>query len=680
MRMAVRVVEASSGHGVGGVAVTCGDGIVLTDAGGACTLAPGAEDRWVWICRPQGWRTQGDFYRRLPATDDVLFELADEPASSGQGDGGRGARLVQFTDTHVVGPGSRVAAADLALDLAQVVAEAAPDLLIATGDMTNLGSPEELAELQAGLAQVTTPLFLMFGGHDGNFERRADDPVLPFTHNWEACFGPTYYSFDWGGRHVVVWPNEDTFFAPEERLRKRRWLEADLAASADAGTTLLVTHQPPPAAFVDELAALGVDWILHGHWHSTKVHRRSGVTVAAAPPLCFGGIDTTPRGYRVLAWGADTRRARTRVVVLGAAGLQPATPERLGDYRLSWTLDLKTAAPAWTRLSHRSAPAVSEHGLFLAASHATGGAVVALSHAGAPKWSTHLEAPVRNEVCPVAERVLALAMNGALYCLRAADGQVDWRADLDGYPDRWLYTSPVESDGVVYAGAKGGMGAYDTATGQRHWYADLESSDAWSCYASPCVAGELVVLLVPRRGLVALSRADGSLVWETPLPVEYQYAAPVLTGDHLLTGGQRQQLACLRWADGQVLWQRDGLQGAYPAGLASDGEQLYAATPAGCLQAFDVHTGVERWRLDTGADRLDMTPYERGIASILARPTRVGEHLLAGANDGVLRLVDPRTGTESARADFGVPLTAPPRAVDDGFLQATWDGRLLRYD
>ena len=89
-----------------------------------------------------------------------------------------------------------------------------------------------MAELQSATSAVDAPLFLMFGGHDGNAERRSAGNEPPFTLNWEACFGPTYYSFDWAGRHIALWPNEETFFSSADRAR---WCECVcMAASASA--------------------------------------------------------------------------------------------------------------------------------------------------------------------------------------------------------------------------------------------------------------------------------------------------------------------------------------------------------------------------------------------------------------------------------------------------------------
>jgi len=675
-RLRVAVVEQGTQRGIAGVAVTTGDGVETTVEDGTCEIDVDPVARFVWISRPQGKRPVGDFYHALPTTEEVVFELADEPASRRDT-----VRLAQFSDTHVVGPGERVAGPDLAAALQGLVEESSPDLIIASGDLTNRGTDAELAELQSGIRGIDVPLFLIFGGHDGNAERRIEGNEPSWTLNWEACFGPTYYSFDWGGRHIALWPNEGHFFSIADRERKRRWLDADLAVHADRGNTILVTHLPPPADFIDEMRALGVSLILHGHWHSLKAFRHNEVTVAATGTLCFGGIDTTPRGYRLIEWTGSSM-SPTCAVALGAGRLQPATPERIGPFHLAWAQDVTTDPETPFIPAHRAAPTVASDRMLLAGGRGDAGAVQCRSATtGGLLWTADLEAPVRNAVSTAGEQVLALAMTGALYNLRLDDGSLEWRADLEGHPSRWLYTTPIH-DGMVFAGGKAGLGAYRLMSGERVWYTEIEANDAWSCYASPLVTEEVVVLLLSRRGIVGLSRVDGSLVWETRLDVEYQYAAPLRLGDDVCSGGNRQHLARVRLADGEVLWHRDIVAGRYPSGLAADDERLYAVTPAGAIQAFDPDTGQPLWRVDTGDDLLDMTPYARGGRSLLASPVRLGPWLLVGANDGVLRVLDPASGKVHAQAELGAPITAPAQPLHGGtgFLLSTWDGRVLRYD
>ena len=92
-RLRVAVVEQGTQRGIAGVAVTTGDGVETTVEDGTCEIDVDPVARFVWISRPQGKRPVGDFYHSLPTTEDVVFELADEPASRRDT-----VRLAQFSD------------------------------------------------------------------------------------------------------------------------------------------------------------------------------------------------------------------------------------------------------------------------------------------------------------------------------------------------------------------------------------------------------------------------------------------------------------------------------------------------------------------------------------------------------------------------------------------------------
>ncbi|MFC1526123.1 PQQ-binding-like beta-propeller repeat protein [Candidatus Latescibacterota bacterium] len=446
----------------------------------------------------------------------------------------------------------------------------------------------------------------------------------------------------------------------------------------NAQEIVVVVHTPPTVELLDELVAAGVSLVLYGHWHSAKSFAHGGATVAALPPLCFGGIDTSPRSYRQLDLTVG-RGADLQLKALEQGGLAPCTPEEIGGYRLGWEVRVPGRI-------HRS-PIVSAPGERLLVSlldedlegHA--GVMCRDQRSGDLCWGVSTDASVKNRVAVdgSGSRAAALTVTGELAVFDLEQGFVQWQTHLPGHPERWIYTSPVIDGPGVCAGAKAGYGRYHLDTGECEWYTPLESSDNWSCYASPVVAGDLLVALVQRRGVVAVDLAAGAIVWEQALGVDYQYASPVPAGDAVITGGDRGELVALQVADGEVVWRRDDLGAAYPAGLTVVGERIFGTTPAGQIQCRHTDGGELVWLAQTERDLLDMTPYCRGIASILASPVVVGDAVAVGANDGCVYLLDLETGAARARAEFGVPVCAPLTPLADGFCVGTWDGRICRY-
>ena len=103
-----------------------------------------------------------------------------------------------------------------------------------------------------------------------------------------------------GGRHFVAYAAEDEFFSPEDAERKERWLVSDLTMKPKGRETVVLMHPPPTVELLDLLSDYDVSLVLHGHTHISNVFTYRGIVVASVTPTSFGGIDTNPRGYRMV--------------------------------------------------------------------------------------------------------------------------------------------------------------------------------------------------------------------------------------------------------------------------------------------------------------------------------------------------------------------------------------------
>ena len=688
-------VKDDSGRGLSGILVSNGEHVLRTDADGHYDLRAEPEAHsFVFVTVPDVFRSTDTFFQPVRAgSSNVDFVLEPEPPRAR-----RRFSLAHITDTHVVveevamkwggvmpGDSGEI----LARDLRQLVDEAAPDLIIASGDLTNLGTLAELRSFQKAIQSIQTPVIPVFGGHDGNEERFAAEGDGTFTRNYEEVLGPTYYSFDRGGRHFVLYAQEDYFFSEADQRRKERWLWEDLALQPKEREIVLVMHTPPRLAFLQQLAAYNVTLLMHGHWHSSKVFTHGRTTVASAPPLGFGGIDTSSRGYRLARFGEDGLELELRA--LGRASPTFEDPKDVAPgkaqtpLRLLWEQELPSGL-------HRAAPIHSGRDLLLSLQdedhRGRAGVYCVDADTGKRNWQVRTDASVKNSVAAEEKgRCAAVSVTGRVYCLDSKSGEVLWQAELPGYPDRWIYTSPAVADETVYAGAKSGYGAYDLRTGAQQWYTALEGAvdladpigDHWACYASPQVYQDLLIVLVQRRGLLALSREDGEIAWERQLGVEYHYAAPALAGDLLVTGGDPGKLAVLDARSGEILWHLPVLEAEYPNGLTVEDGRIYVTTPEGQVGCHDLSTGELRWKFQCGDDLLDMVPYRRGIRSILARPIVYRDLVIICGCDGGMYMLDALSGECKSRMRFDTPVTAPPCLVEGGFCVGTRDGRLYRF-
>ncbi len=719
------VREMASDRGLVNVCVSNGEHVVRTDADGryALELSPGGH-RFIFVTVPDGYRLGENFYRSTLGWScdqrGVDFELLPLPDRDQ-----RTFSMVHISDTHVVLDEDRIQGEVLSQDLRQLVREAAPDLLVVSGDLTDWGTLAELEQFRHAINSVSTPVLPMFGGHDGNHERFGDltvdelvalkhrreyakiEEILKrrdgetFTRNYEQVLGPPYSSFDRGRWHFVLYPNEENFFSPQDRKRKEEWLRADLAQQPRDREIVVFLHKPPSIPFLNSLRRYRVKLAMHGHWHSSKVFTRDGVIVATAPPLCFGGLDTRPRGYRIVEFREEDFAFRLRPLTRTASPSPREDNESISldktgkGLRLLWTHQLPVGL-------HRAAPVRTGDRILVSQADeghpAQSGVACVDARSGAISWRMFTETSVKNSVAvtPPAKSAedesdlcAAVSVAGRVYVIETGSGRIRWQADLPGFPERWIYASPVIDGETVYAGGKAGIGAYDLNTGAQKWYAEIEGGDGWPCYASPQVCGDLLIVLVQRRGLLALDKRKGTVVWERTLGVENPYARPAVDGGLLVTGsdapslhwfeGDPAHLAVLGVNSGELVWRRPVLPSRYPTGLALRGDRLYATTPDGEALCFDVPSGALLWRFQSGNDLMDMVPARRGVRSILAAPVIYNDCLLICGGDGCLYVLNARTGACISRAPFGSPITAAPCLTEDGFCVGTYNGRLYCF-
>jgi outer membrane protein assembly factor BamB len=113
------------------------------------------------------------------------------------------------------------------------------------------------------------------------------------------------------------------------------------------------------------------------------------------------------------------------------------------------------------------------------------------------------------------------------------------------------------------------------------------------------------------RALISLKLQDGSQVWRAPLK-HNPWAGPTVAGDVAIVGCSSVRLepkaashaqgevVAVTLTDGSVKWRKEIPAGVVSAIAVSNGLGVFTATD-GCVRAWDVATGQERWKTDRGS-------------------------------------------------------------------------------
>lgn len=253
--------------------------------------------------------------------------------------------IAQISDTHIKPPGQLAyRRVDTAAMLQRCVAEVCglnpqPDLVVMTGDLTDLGRAEEYAWLKTLLAPLRQPLIVVPGNHDEREGMRAafaGDGYFPAQ-------GFLHFAID--DRYPLRIIGLDTVVPNEGRgelcARRLAWLEETLARESEQ-PTLLLMHHPPFLTGIGHMDAIGltgreaferivgrhpqIELILCGHLHRNIQTTVGGRRVLTSPspahqvaldirpdaPSCFR---MEPPGYLLHWW--NNGRVVSHAVTIG---------------------------------------------------------------------------------------------------------------------------------------------------------------------------------------------------------------------------------------------------------------------------------------------------------------------------------------------------------------------------
>jgi len=148
--------------------------------------------------------------------------------------------------------------------------------------------------------------------------------------------------------------------------------------------------------------------------------------------------------------------------------------------------------------------------------------------------------------------VLAPFSSGEIVALKAQNGGVLWQESLSASGNLTplatlndIASGPVVSDGYVLVTTQSGaFSAFDLRTGQQVWGQPAGS------LGFPLVAGDFVYTVTTEGEVVAMSRADGTVIWITQLQTfknvkkrkkRISWSGPIMAGERLLMMSSRGQ-------------------------------------------------------------------------------------------------------------------------------------------
>jgi outer membrane protein assembly factor BamB len=398
---------------------------------------------------------------------------------------------------------------------------------------------------------------------------------------WVEVMGPLYYSFDWSGLHFVAYDGEGLRRYGDD-YPQDEWLANDLATVAMGTPVVVCTHFPETRDFYrSRFGAVRLVASISGHWHGSRVWHDGEAHHWTSSTLGFGGIDFTPRGYRVLE--VDESGAR------------------------SWWETVEAAVAPAPRVTGMAAVSNGQAFVAVEAPDATG----TIGALGA--WTRDLETATRGGIAMANGIVYALDLNGRLLAIDAGTGDPCWSRELGDTSVRWSLGAPALVGDRVYAGSAMSVHAFDAVSGDEVWRTELAPADWAASWSGVTADADTVVIGAASDDLhlAALEAATGEVRWRhAGRDIAGLCATPVIDGDVVLAARAPGWLAAYALDDGAVHWEAP-LDDAWPVALSVAGDLAVVRSSTGTVTAHAVDDGGIRWTCDLGPGLRAARPYSR---------------------------------------------------------------------
>lgn len=520
----------------------------------------------------------------------------------------RAFRFAFISDTHIGSPNG-IAEEDLRRTVRDINQMNDVAFVVITGDITELGTPEELKMAKQLLDSLRVPYYIIPGNHDTGwsesggfgFIQTFGNDKFKFEHNgivFLGCASGPYVRMSDG--HV-----------PKDAVT---WLDAALKNLPAGKPVIFLNHYPLDNGLdnwyeiTDRLKQYNTILALCGHGHANRkmsfedipaVMGRSNLR-AKAVTGGYNLVDITPDSaiFYERRPSVETLPAWARVAL--ASGYNKSKSFTRPDYSVND--EYKFVKPRWTFSSAAnviSTPAVAEKLVIFGNQQ---GRVEALSlDNGKSKWSFQTGASIFSSPAVANGRVVFGSADGNIYCLQVKNGKLLWKFNTTAA----VLGAPLIDSNIVYIGGSDHhIRAIDLNTGKEVWsFSGLNGP----VVSTPLLYDGKIIVGAWDTYLYALNKQTGLLQWKwtngsTVRNYSPASCTPVAADGVVYVVAPDKYITAIDARSGATLWRNNESSVRESIGISSDNKLVYGKTMNDTLVAF--FTGREQrpaaWKMACG--------------------------------------------------------------------------------
>lgn len=550
-------------------------------------------------------------------------------------------RFAFISDTHIGSPNGN-AEEDLRRTVRDINAMDDIAFVVLTGDITELGTNEELLLAKKILDSLDVPWYIIPGNHDTGW---SESGGLMFS----SVFGDDKFSFEYGGIRFLGCASGPYVRMSDGHVPRNavNWLDAELRKLKPNQPLIFLNHYPIDNGLdnwyevTDRLRNKNIRGVLCGHGHANRKMDFEGISgVMGRSNLRakdqtggYNVVDVTDSliSFSVRIPGIETKNSWT--TLSSQVRKNQKQPFTRPDYSMNTTYPFikekwSYAAPA----NVISTPAVTASAAFVGDQNGTMRSFDIRT--GKIIWEFQTGGPIFSSPAVTGNNILFGSADGYIYSIDAGTGKLIWKTKTRFA----VLGSPLVNQNIVYIGGSDGtFRALSVSTGDVIWqFEDIDGP----VVSTPLLYNGKVIFGAWDRNVYALSADSGKLQWKwnngsTVRNYSPASCIPVAAGNVVYVVAPDRYISAIDFHDGKTLWRNNDATVRESIGISEDRSTIYGKTMQDTIVAYTASSTKQKakWKMHAGFG------YEHVPSMLIEKNGKV----YFGTKNGVVYCIDPVT-------------------------------------
>lgn len=519
---------------------------------------------------------------------------------------GRRIEVAFITDLHVT-PGN---VNDSIIDIAiNEINAGGYDLVVVGGDMTNMGSCDELRNIHRKLARLTAPQIVVAGNHETTWSESA---CTEFARLW----GHDSRTFADVGDYRFVGFQAGPFMKMADGTVRREdlhWVDSVMTATPDDKRLISLCHYPLSNDVTNrrEITAMlrshDVRATLCGHYHEPSLNNYDSIPGILGRSLMLRRGGEPTYGYTVIRFDDDSIYVSEKLL-----GQQP-TPQyaiKQGFSREIAALPSDRPMPPLDMGRFDAECIIEDNGSIYTAVAVNGSTIYYGNSLGQVKaydtddrrevWCRQFSSAIYSSPIYHNGRLIVATVGDGLAALDADNGEILWCNESL----TTMIGDGVLADGALYIGTDGRMMRIDLENGAVVWSFDYGEGQP---QGRPAAADGRIVFGAWNCRLYCLDTATGRMLWSWSNGSSNRLYSPghivprIAHGRVMIVAPDR-YMTFIDLETGRQLWRIKARKVRETTGISDDGELFLAKTMDGEMVAVSTRADAyaEEWAADAG--------------------------------------------------------------------------------